>query len=128
MCGRRSLAHRIGEERGSVTAEAALVLPVVAAFALALVWLVTVALAHVRVVDAARDAAREIARGGDPAAAQAQARATAGQGVTMVVDRSGQDATVTIRFASRSPTWLLVPMPDVDVSATATVAAEQAAP
>ena len=117
---------RSRRERGSVTAEAALVLPVIAAFALALVWLVSVALAHVRAIDAARDAAREIARGGDVAAARAQARATTGRDVQLTVDRAGGDATVTVGFRSSAPSWLLVPLPDADVSASATVAVEDA--
>jgi hypothetical protein len=107
-----------------VTAEAALVLPVVAGFALTLVWLVTLAVVHVRAVDAARDAAREIARGGDVAEAETKARATAGDGATVSLDRHGDDATVVVDVTSRAPAWLLVPMPDVDVRASATVAVE----
>ena len=60
-----------------MTAEAAIVVPIMAAFALALVWLITLGIAQVRAVDAARDAAREMARGDDAAAAVSAARRTA---------------------------------------------------
>lgn len=57
------------DEGGAVTAEAAVVLPVMVLLALALGSLVALGVSQVRVVDAAREAARAIARGEDPAAA-----------------------------------------------------------
>ena len=55
----------VRHERGAVTAEAALVLPVLVATTLGLVWLLALAVGQVRVVDAARETARAAARG-DP--------------------------------------------------------------
>jgi hypothetical protein len=100
----------------------------VAAFALALVWLVSLGFAHVQAADAARDAAREIARGGDQGTATVAARRTAPDSASIVLDREGDLVTVSISFASRPPSWLLVPVPSVDVHASATVAAEDGAP
>lgn len=51
-----------GRDRGSVTAEAAMVIPVLLLFALALVWALMAAAAQIRCVDAARTGARAAAR------------------------------------------------------------------
>ncbi len=109
-----------------VTAEAALVLPLIAIFALALVWLMTVGIAEVRVVDAARDAARAVARGDDDTAAAAAARRTAGSGAGVVVRRSGGLVSVTVTERVSPPGWLLVPLPSVTVSSSSSVEAEDA--
>ena len=111
-------------DRGSVTAEAALVLPIVAAFALGLVWLISIGLAQVQATDAARDAAREIARGGDQTTATVAARRTAPDLAAVGLERDGDLVTVSVAFPSRPPAWLLVPIPSVDVHASATVAIE----
>lgn len=107
-----------------MTAEAAIVVPIMAAFALALVWLITVGIAQVRAVDAARDAARELARGDDAAAAVSAARRTAPADARVSVDRRGDDWLVTVTFPAAPPGWLLVPAPSMDVHASAVVAAE----
>ena len=111
-------------ETGSVTAEAAVVLPIMAAFALSVVWMISLGIAYVEAVDAARDAAREIARGGDLAEATARARATAPEDARVSVDRAGGVADVEVVFTARAPGWLLVPLPPVDVRATASVEVE----
>ncbi|MET9110719.1 TadE family type IV pilus minor pilin, partial [Streptomyces zhihengii] len=49
-------------DRGSVTAEAAVALPALVAFALALVWALMAAAAQIQCVDAARAGARAAAR------------------------------------------------------------------
>ena len=51
------------DERGAVTAETSVVLPLLVAVTLAMVWLVAVGLAQMRATDAAREAARALARG-----------------------------------------------------------------
>ena len=58
-------------ERGMVTAEAAMVFPVLVCLTLALAWTVLLGVAQVRVVDAAREAARLAARGEDGATVDA---------------------------------------------------------
>ena len=107
-----------------MTAEAAIVLPIMAAFALALVWLITLGIAQVQAVDAARDAARARARGDDAAAAVDAARRTAPADARVSVDRQGDDWLVTVTFPAAPPGWLLVPAPSMDVHASAVVAAE----
>ncbi|MYV51457.1 hypothetical protein GT042_02815, partial [Streptomyces sp. SID3212] len=49
-------------DRGSVTVEAAMAVPALVAFTLALVWALTAASAQIRCVDAARAGARAAAR------------------------------------------------------------------
>ena len=113
------------EERGMVTAEAALVLPIVAAFCLVLVWLLSVGVAQVRVVDAARDAARAIARGEDQDAAATAARRTAPAGADVAFDASAEAVTVRVSVQATAPGWLLVPLPAIAVGSSATVEAER---
>ena len=52
-------------ERGAVTAELAMALPLLVAVTVGLVWLLAVGAAQLRVVDAARETARAVARGDD---------------------------------------------------------------
>ncbi len=112
------------DESGSVTAEAAIVLPLMAVFVLALVWMISLGITEVRAVDAARDAAREIARGGDDAAAVAAARDTVPESSTVRVDHGTEDVAVVVTVRQQPPGWLLLPVPDVDVHASATVRTE----
>lgn len=104
-----------------VTAEAAAVLPLLCAVALAMVWLICVGVTQVRVVDAARDAARAIARGEDEAAAVAAARRTAGGAASVEVSRSDGLVSVRVSEAASAPGWLLVPLPSVRLSAESQV-------
>jgi TadE-like protein len=112
------------DQQGTVTAEAALLLPLVAAFCLALVWLLTVAISQIRVVDAARDAARSMARGDDAGTAAAAALRAAPAGAHLTVARSGETVTATVSARVPAPSWLLVPLPAANVESSATVEVE----
>lgn len=111
-------------EQGMVTAEAALVLPMVAAFCLVLVWLVSVGVAQVQVVDAARDAARAIARGEDQDVAATAARRTAPDGSHVEFDASAEVVTVRVSVQATAPRWLPVPLPAIPVGSSSTVEVE----
>jgi hypothetical protein len=106
---------------GMVTAEAAAVLPLLSVVAMALVWIISVGIAQVQVVDAARDAARAMARGDDESAAVSAARRTAGRSASVEVRRGGGLISVTVSEQAVAPGWLLVPLPAVTVSAQAHV-------
>ncbi len=112
-------------ERGTVTAEAAIVLPIIAFFALTVMWLVSVGVAKVATVDAARDAARAIARGEQPELAVEAARRTAPDGavVDIAPERFGT-VTVTVSVVAEAPGWLLVPLPAITVGSRATTLVE----
>lgn len=117
-----TLRHRCA--KGMVSAEAALVLPMIALFALVLVWLLSVGIEQVRVVDAARDAARAVARGDDDAAAAEAARRTAGSGAEVSIRRVGGRVSVTVTDKASAPRWLLVPLPAFTVRAESAVEVE----
>ncbi len=109
---------------GSVTAEAAVVLPVIAAFILSLVWMVAIGLAQVQVVDAARDAARSLARGDSETTAIAAARATAPHGADVTVSYVGSRVSVVVSVSETGPGWLLAPLPAMTVRSESTVEVE----
>jgi hypothetical protein len=109
-----------------VTAEAAAVLPLVAIFALAMVWLLSVGITQVRVVDAARDAARAVARGDPDDQAIVAARRTAGADARVGIHRAAGLVTVTVLEQARAPGWLLVPLPAVAIRSQSTVEVEDA--
>ncbi len=56
------VASRVRREGGAVTAEAAVVLPVIVLFTVTMAWLVCVGLTQLRALDAAREVARAAAR------------------------------------------------------------------
>ncbi|MEV5489592.1 TadE family type IV pilus minor pilin [Streptomyces bobili] len=79
-----------------MTAEAAVVLPVLVAFAMALVWGLLVMTAQIQCVDAARVGARAAARQ-DPADTVVEvARATAPRGARVTVTREGDQVRVVV--------------------------------
>ena len=111
-------------ERGAVTAEAAVVLPLLVAVAMAAVWLVALASTQVRVVDAAREVARAAARGDSDREAVARGERVAPQGARFEVSRSGGSVTVHVVAEVRGPGGLLAFLPGVPVSSEA-VAVEE---
>ncbi len=94
-------------ETGAVTAEAALVIPVLVGVVLALVWVLALVGTQTRVVDAAREAARLAARGESPAAVVSAARAVAPAGATVRVRRSGGQVVAVVTAAVRGPGGLV---------------------
>lgn len=101
-----------------------MVLPVLAALAVALVWLLSLAGAHVRAVDAAREVARAAARGEQVGAAVALGRRVAPAGADIRV-REGGDRLEVVVAASVSPVaGLLSFLPPVRVEARAVAAKE----
>lgn len=114
------LADRLRrDDQGMVTAETAVVLPVLVLLALAAVAAVTVAQARVRCADAAQLAARAIARG-DSGNANLLARHAAGRAVRISTTATGADTVVTARLPLRPVRWLAT----VTIAETATVATE----
>jgi Flp pilus assembly protein TadG len=113
------------DERGAVTAELALGLPLLLAVTVGLVWMVSLAATQVQVIDASREAARAIARGDDQAASVALARRIAPSQATVAVDVSGDQVVVTTRARARAPGRLLSALPRVVVSAEAVAVMEE---
>jgi hypothetical protein len=111
-------------ELGSVTAETAVVLPVLVALTLGLVWVVSLAVAQVRVVDAARETARALARDESADAAVRLGEQVAPEGSRISVEQG--DTTVTVRVVAEvsGPGGLFSFLPGVLVDADAVAAKE----
>jgi hypothetical protein len=86
--------HR--QERGSVTAELAVGLPVVALLLVAVLTLVAASTAQMRAADAARAAARALAVGEDEAAVHAAALRVGGRDADLTLVRDGEWVAVTV--------------------------------
>lgn len=116
---RRSGRWSLRGERGAVTAEAAMVIPVLVAIAVGLVWVVALAAAQVRVVDGAREVARVAARGDSDETAVARGRAVAPAGARFAIDRSGGQVSVAVEAEVKGPGGLFSFLPGVQVRSTA---------
>ncbi|MER7494317.1 hypothetical protein OQI_18580 [Streptomyces pharetrae CZA14] len=84
---------------GFVTAESAVVLPVLVAVAMALVWGLLVVAAQIQCVDAARTGARAAARQDPADAVAALAREAAPRGAKVTVAREGDRVRVVVTVA-----------------------------
>ena len=113
-------------ERGVVTAELAMVLPVLIAMTIGLVWLLSLGAAQLRVIDAARETARAVARGDEVAAAVAAGERVAPDGGRVVVRSSGTAGEIVVEASARirGPGGLFAWLPGVTVSAQAVAAPE----
>jgi Flp pilus assembly protein TadG len=112
------------DQRGAVTAETVMVLPLLVAVALGLAWLLALVATQVRVVDAAREVARASARDESAAHALALGRRVAPAGSVIAVQQSGGTVIATVRTRVRGPHGLLAFLPAVEVESRA-VAAEE---
>ncbi len=110
--------ERRRDQRGAVTAETAMVLPILALFAVGLAWLVGVGVAHVRCVDAAREAARAVARG-DTGLARSLAEQIAPDRAEIAWRQDGQTVVVTVRARIRGPLFAGIGSTSVTASAVA---------
>ncbi|MFF0445822.1 TadE family type IV pilus minor pilin [Streptomyces sp. NPDC004609] len=90
-------------DRGSVTAEAAVAVPALVVFVMALVWALTAASAQIRCVDAARAGARAVARSEPRETAVALARSTAPEGARIAVRREGDLWHVRVEAPTPGP-------------------------
>ncbi|GAB2925078.1 TadE family type IV pilus minor pilin [Streptomyces heilongjiangensis] len=110
----------LGGDQGFVTAEAAMALPVLVLFAMALVWALLAACAQIQCVDAARSGARAAARQDPPGAVADVARRAAPDGARVSVGRDGDYVRVEVSARSPGPGGL-----GLDLSHTAVALAEE---
>ncbi len=115
-------------ERGAVTAELALVLPILVAVTIGLVWLLSVGVAQVRTVDAARETARAVARGDDLGEAVTLGQRVAPAGTEVEVTTAEGEVVVTATGHVSGPGGLFAFLPGVEVSAQAVAVAEEGSP
>ena len=112
-------------ERGAVTAELAMGLPLLLALTVGLAWLVGVGSAQVRAVDAAREAARAVARGDSEGAAVDVAAAVAPAGATVSVSTTDGRVVVRVEATVEGPGGLFDALPGAEVSAEAVALVEE---
>ena len=122
----RSVADARGE-RGAVTAETALALPVLIAVTLAMVWLVSLGLGQMRVVDAAREAARAVARGESAGEAERLAR-TVAPGSQVTIRTVDGVVRVRVEKVVRPGAGLVADLGAATLAAEAEGLAEEAGP
>jgi Flp pilus assembly protein TadG len=109
---RRPRVRRFPEEAGMVTAETAVVLPVLLLVLAGAVAAVTLVGAQLRCVDAAREGARAAARGDPVAAVTALMDRAAPEGAVSTVVQEGEELRVTVsaRIAPLGPVPLRIPV------------------
>ncbi len=112
------------DERGAATAELALAIPLLLSLTIGLVWLLSVGAAQVRMVDAAREAARASARGDPVAEAEARAQQVAPPGSRVVVVSRDAEVVSTASGSVRPPGGLLGFLPAVALHARAVAVRE----
>ncbi len=113
------------DESGAVTAETAVVLPVLVLLGLVLASLVALGVSQVRVIDAAREAARAFARGDDRAAAVDLGRRVAPDGAEFEVTTEDGRVRVVVTAEIEGPGGLLGMVPGLRAHAEAVALLEQ---
>ena len=118
---------RVNDARGSVTAETAVLLPVLLVVLAATLGVLASVAAQLRCVDAARGAARVAARGDDVATVRAAAQRLAPPGASVLVRRAGDSVEVVVTARVRPFGPALSVLPSVEVQGRAVAAAEESA-
>jgi hypothetical protein len=116
---------RASSQCGAVTAELAIALPLLVAVTLGLVWVLSLGSAQVRVVDAARETARALARGEVAAEAIDRGREIAPSGTLLTVTTDDDTVVVSGKVRIDGVAGLLESLPAVEVTARAVAAREQ---
>ncbi|CUR60559.1 TadE family protein [metagenome] len=101
-----------------------MVLPLLVSLTIALVWVLSLGVAQVRAVDAARETARSIARGDDESVAVGLGRQVAPEGASITVSRAGGRVSVVVDARVGGPGGLVERFGGVTVSAEAVSAQE----
>ena len=117
----------MSRDRGSVTAETALALPVLMVVLAAAVWVLAAVGAQLRCVDAASVAARAAARGESSAQVSELARRSGPDGAVVAVETRGEQLHVTVSAQVR-PFPVLAALPALRVDATSVALREQGLP
>lgn len=125
--GRRDRS-RDRRARGAVTAELALVLPLLVAVTMGLVWLLAIGADQLRAVDAARETARALARGDAPEAAIGVGERVAPDGATVRVSTRGGQVHVTVTGEAAGPGGIFSALPSAELHAEAVAVIEEGSP
>lgn len=112
------------EERGTATAELAVLAPFALVLVVLLVWVASLGVTQVRLVDAAREGARLVARGEPPQGAETLVRRLAPAGADVRVRSDDTTVSVTVRVRSRAPLGFASTVGSTTLDATAVAAKE----
>jgi hypothetical protein len=112
-------------QRGAVTAELAMAVPLLLGITLGLVWLLTVAFAQLRMVDAVRETARAAARGEAAAPAIQRGQDVAPAGAVLQLTTDDEDVVASGSVTVDGVDGLLEALPSVTLTARAVTAREQ---
>jgi len=104
---RSARSSRLRDDRGSATAETAIVLPVVVVMVMLLLVTGAGLGSQLRLESAARGAARELARGEETASAVDAAERIGGEGTSVAVSGTGPWVQVEVTRTLRAPTGAL---------------------
>ena len=104
---RSARSSRLRDDRGSATAETAIVLPVVVVMVMVVLLTGAGLGTQLRLESAARGAARELARGEDPSAAIAVAQQIGGDGTAVEISAGGDWARVEVTRTLQAPAGAL---------------------
>lgn len=118
--------RRRRRDTGSVTAEMAVLLPSLVLLVAALAWVVGLGVAQVQCVDAARDAARALARSEPEEVATDLAAQSAPDGAQVHMRRVGGLVEVDVTYRATPPGGLLDTVAGLDLHATAATPVEDA--
>ncbi|CAM3161611.1 TadE family type IV pilus minor pilin [Nocardioides dubius] len=99
---RRWCARAAGHDEGAVTAELVMALPVLVLVTIAMVWFIGFGVGQVRSTDAAREAARALARGESEAVARELVQQV-DPGAEVRISRTGDRVTVVVQRARDGP-------------------------
>jgi Flp pilus assembly protein TadG len=120
--------RRDRDARGAVTAELALVLPLLVAVTTGLVWLLAIGADQLRAVDAARETARALARGDAPEAAIRVGEQVAPDRATVRVTTRGGQVYVTVTGQAAGPGGIFEALPSAELHAEAVALIEEDSP
>lgn len=118
------MAHVTRDDRGMVTAELAVIVPFGLAFAFLLLWVISLGITQVRIVDASREAARMVARGDSVSVATSVAEHDAPPGADVSVKTQQGLVTVTVTTRSGLPIPFFAHVGARTMTATAVAAQE----
>ncbi len=124
----RGTRRRRLDDRGMVTAETAVVLPVLVIVLAVAVWLVGCLSAQLRCVDSARAAARLAARGEAVGVVEAAGRVGAPAGARVVVGADADQVTVVVSTEVRPFGGLVGLLPGLTVEGRAAALREESLP
>jgi TadE-like protein len=112
-------------DAGAVTAETVMTLPLLMAVTVGLVWLMAVGAGQIRMVDAARETARGVARGDSESSAVAMGARIAPSGSVIAVATTGDRVVVRATGTIDGPGGLFEFLPAVRLSAESVALVEQ---